>query len=163
MQKTTITLPEIKLVGITTRTNLASEMNLATAKIGATVQKYFHNSLPEKIINRKKPGTTYCVYTNYESDFTGDYTYFIGEEVESLNDLLEGFETLVIPIQNYAKFTTESGPMPAVCINAWQKIWTMSPTEFGNERAYIADFEVYDERALDHQNVVLDVYIGLRT
>ncbi len=163
MQKRTTTLPEIKLIGITTRTNLTSEMNLATAKIGATVQKYFHGGLSEKIKNRKKADVTYCVYTDYESDFTGDYTYFIGEEVDSFDDLPEGFETLVIPIQNYAKFTTESGPMPAVCIGAWQKIWTMTSAEFGNERAYIADFEVYDERALDHQNVVLDIYIGLRS
>ena len=163
MQKITITLPEIKLVGITTRTNLASEMNLATAKIAAKVQKYFHGGLYEKINTRKKAGVTYCVYTNYESDFTGDYTYFIGEEVDSFDDLPEGFEKLVIQTQNYAKFTTDSGPMPAVCIGAWQKIWTMTPAEFGNERSYIADFEVYDERALDHQNVVLDIYVGLRS
>lgn len=162
MQKTTTTLPEIKLVGITARTNLASEMNLATAKIGATVQKYFHDGCPEKIKNRKKPGVTYCVYTDYESDFTGSYTYFIGEEVDSFDSLPEGFETLIIANQNYAKFTTEPGPMPAVCVGAWQKIWTMTSAEFGNERAYIADFEVYDERAVDHQNVVLDIYIGLR-
>lgn len=82
MQKNLISVPEMKLVGITARTNLASEMNLATAKIGATVQKYFQQGLSGKIQNRKKPGVTYCIYTNYESDFTADYTYFIGEEVE---------------------------------------------------------------------------------
>lgn len=162
MQKIITTLPEIKLVGITARTKLASEMNLATAKIGATVQKYFQMNLPEKIQNRKKPGITYCVYTNYESNFAGEYTYFIGEEVGSFDDLLEDFETLVIPAQNYTKFTTESGAMPVVCISAWQKIWTMTSAEFGNERAYIADFEVYDERALDHKNTVLDIYVGLK-
>lgn len=163
MQKTAITLPEIKLIGITAKTSLAFEMNPLTAKIGATVQKYFHDSLPEKINNRKTPGITYCIYTNYESDFTGGYTYFIGEEVDSFDNLPEGFETLVIPMQNYAKFTTDSGPMPMVCISAWQKIWTMTSAEFGGERAYIADFEVYDERAIDHQNVVLDIYVGIKT
>ncbi len=161
MQKIITILPEIKLVGITARTSLASEMNLATAKIGATVQKYFHGNHPEKINNRKNPGVTYCIYTNYESDFTGEYTYFIGEEVYSFGDLPEGFETLVIPGQRYAKFTTESGAMPAVCIGAWQKIWTMTAAELGGERAYVADFEVYDERALDHQNTILDVFVGL--
>lgn len=162
MQKTITTLPEIKLVGITARTSLVSEMNLATAKISSTVQKYFYGNYPEKIQYRKKPATTYCVYTNYESDFKGEYTYFIGEEVDSFGDLPEGFETLVIPEQRYSKFTTESGAMPAVCISAWQKIWIMNPTELGGARAYIADFEVYDERALDHQNTVLDVFVGLR-
>ena len=164
MQKTLTPLQEIKLVGISVRTNNVNmlEMNPVNNKIAATVQKYFHEGLPEKINNRKKHGVTYCVYTNYESDFTGDYTYFIGEEVDSFDNISEGFESLVIPVQNYAKFTTESGPMPMVCISAWQKIWTMTAAEFGRERAYIADFEVYDERALDHQNVVLDIYIGIQ-
>ena len=31
----------------------------------------------------------------------------------------------------------------------------------GCERAYIADFEVYDERSHDHNNVTLDIYIGI--
>lgn len=162
MQKIITKLPEIKLVGITTRTSLAAEMNLTTARIGATVQRYFHENYPEKILQRKKPGVTYCAYTSYESDFTGEYTYFIGESIDSLDILPEGFETLVIPAQRYAKFTTESGPMPMVCIEAWQKIWKMNPAEFEGERAYLADFEVYDERALDHNNVVLDIYVGLK-
>ena len=163
MKKTITPLPEIKLVGITTRTNNTHlfERDPATNKIAATVQKYFHNGLAEKIVARKKPGTTFCVYTNYESDFTGDYTYFIGEEVTSFKDVGEGFETMTIPVQNYAKFTNKPGAMPAVCIDMWQNIWKMKATDFGGERAYIADFELYDERSVDHNNVTLDIYIGI--
>lgn len=164
MKKEIKTLSEIKLVGITTRTNNAHifEPNPATNKIAAIVQKYFHEALAEKIVHRKKPGTTYCVYTNYESDFMGDYTYFIGEEVTTFVDLPEEFSKLTIPVQNYAKFTNGPSPMPEVCINLWQQIWQMKPEELGGERAYIADFEIYDERAIDHQNVILDIYIGVK-
>lgn len=81
MQKTITELPEIKLLGILCRTNSTSEMNISTAKIAPTIQKYFQQAVGEEIPNRKNPGTTYCVYTDYKSDFTGDYTYFIGEEV----------------------------------------------------------------------------------
>src|SRR6266446_4378469 len=109
MQKTMTQLPEIKLVGITARTNNAAELNPSTAKIVSIVQKYFDNRLSDKIYNRKNHGTTFCVYTNYESDFTGDYTYFIGEEVSSFEDVGEGFETLTIPAQHYTKFTNKSG------------------------------------------------------
>ena len=38
----------------------------------------------------------------------------------------------------------------------------MSSSEIGGDRGYITDFEVYDERARDHQNVTLDIYIGLK-
>lgn len=158
------TLPEMKLVGITTRTNNARlfEADPETNPIAATVKKYFHQGLAAKIPGRQKPGTTFCVYTNYESDLNGDYTYFIGEEVSSFEGIEEGFETLTIPAQPYAKFTNEPGPMPAVCVAMWQKIWEMAPAKLGGERAYIADFEVYDERSQDHQNVTLDIYIGLK-
>jgi len=164
MQKTMTQLPEIKLVGITCRTNNAHqfESDPSTNKIAATVQKYFHNALAEKILQRKNPGTTYCVYTNYESDYTGDYTYFIGEAVSSVEKVSEGFETLTIPAQHYSKFTNHPGPMPAVCIDMWQNIWAMTPSDLSGERAYIADFEVYDERSVDHNNVTLDIYIGIR-
>jgi predicted transcriptional regulator YdeE len=156
MQKTIAHLPQMKCVGITTRTN----SDPSTNTIAATVQTYFHNGLSEKIMARKNPGTTFCVYTNYESDFRGLYTFFIGEEVNAFEELEEGFETLIIPAQNYAKFTNQPGPMPAVCIDMWKRIWEMDAATLGGERAYIADFEVYDKRALDHQNVVLDIYIG---
>ncbi len=166
MQKTMVSLEEMKLVGITTRTNNAKlfEGDPSTNIIAATVQKYFYNGLSEKIKNRKKPGTTFCVYTNYESDFNGDFTYFIGEEVTSFEGVDEGFETHVIPCQHYAKFTNEpAGPMPNVCIDMWQNIWKMNEIDLGGDRAYIADFEVYDERSHDHSNVMLDIYIGVKS
>lgn len=167
MQKIITKLPEIKLVGITAQTNNAHifESDSSTNKIAATVQKYFYNQLFEKIQHRKNPGTTFCAYTNYESDFNGDYTYFIGEEV-TFFDKMDGkdteFETLIIPSQNYTKFTNQPGPMPKVCIDMWKKIWAMQPADLGGKRAYIADFEVYDERSSDHQNVILDIYIGIQ-
>jgi predicted transcriptional regulator YdeE len=163
-QKTITMLTELKLVGITTRTNNAQifERDPSTNKIAATVQKYFHNGLSEKIKYRKNPVTTFCVYTNYESDVNGDYTYFIGEEVSSFEDIAKEFETLTIPVQNYAKFTNQPGPMPSVCIDMWQNIWKMNASDLGGERAYIADFEVYDERSVDHNKVTLDIYIGIK-
>jgi predicted transcriptional regulator YdeE len=165
MENITIKLPEIKLVGITVRTSTAAEMNPLTAKIGTQIQKYFQQHTPEKIANRKKPGTTYCVYTEYESDYTGEYTYFVGEEVEAFDKLAEGFVALTIPEQTYIKFTNGPGAMPLVCISVWQKVWQMEQVGgkgLGGKREYIADFEVYDERAMDPQNAALDVYVGIK-
>ena len=164
MQQATQQLTAIKLVGITCRTNNAHifERDPSTNKISATVQKYFHGNLAGKINNRKKPGTTYCVYTEYESDFTGDYTYFIGEEVSTFDDMPNDFSKLIIPVQTYTKFTSAPGAMPEVCVDMWKNIWAMTPEELGGQRGYLADFEVYDERASDHHNVVLDIYIGIK-
>lgn len=162
LKKETTTLPVIKLIGISARTSNAGEFNPETAKIGATIQKYITEAVYDKIPNRKTPGKAYCVYTEYESDHTGAYTYFIGEEVDASSEAPEGLSTITIPAQSYAKVTTEPGPMPTVCINAWMDIWKMTSEDFGGERNYSADFEVYDERALDPTHTVLDIYIGIK-
>jgi predicted transcriptional regulator YdeE len=162
MQKTSITLPEIRLVGLTVRTRNKDELDWQNGKMFPCVQRYFHNSIADKIPNRKKPGTTFCVYTDYESDFTGNYTYLIGEEVTAFaNNLAEDLQTHIIPAQTYAKFTNGPAAMPNVVKEPWYKIWVMNAGDFGGKRTYIADFEVYDERAADHNNVVLDIYVGI--
>ena len=126
------------------------------------MRQYFHGQLFEKIPNRAKAGTTFCAYTDYESDHKGVYTYFIGEEVTSYErHLPERFSTLTIPPQHYAKFTTKPAPMPDVIENTWNEIWKMSAKDLGGKRCYQTDFEIYDERAADHQNIVLDVYVGI--
>lgn len=161
MKKSQGSLAEKKLIGIQVRTNNQTEVDPLTGKIFPIVKRFFHEQLSAKIPNRIKPGTTFCCYTNYESDHTGDYTYFIGEEVTSLQDVPAGFETLIIPAQTYAKFTTPPAPMPDVVRNAWFSIWTMTDSDLGGKRRYLTDFEIYDERASDHQNIVMDLYIGI--
>jgi len=153
---------EILLVGLSVRTNNKQEVNKLDGKIFPLIRKYFHEAPVGKIPHRKTPGTTYCAYTDYESDEHGDYTYFIGEEVTSFDgNIPEGFQTLRIPAQTYAKFTTNSDPMPDVLLKAWKTIWSSSPSDLGGKRTYTTDFELYDERAADHQNIVLDLYIAI--
>lgn len=163
MQKTTIQLPEIKLVGIKTRTNNKNELDPATGKIFPCVHKYFHDNISAKIPERKKPGTTFCVYMDYENDHTNDYTYFIGEEVVNFTNIPSDLESCIIQLQVYSKFTTTPGPMPNVVKDAWKEIWQLSDADLGGKRRYHADFEIYDERASDptHQSIVLDIYVGI--
>ena len=137
------------------RTSNQQELDKMKGNIFPCVQRYFHGALFDKIPNRKKPGITFCAYTDYESDHTGGYTYFIGEEVTSFDKSLpEGFEKLTIPKQRYVKFTTGPAPMPDVLVKAWNEIWKMTPQELGGKRCYETDFEIYDERAADEQNII---------
>jgi len=59
MKKIVTQIPELTLVGITTRTNNAQifASDSSTNKIAATVQKYFYNGLPNKI---------YCIHHSIE-------------------------------------------------------------------------------------------------
>ena len=163
MKKQKIVLAHnIILLGLTARTNNKNEMNPQTSKIGMLAGKYWGEQIANQFKNRVQAGVTYSVYTEFESDEHGEYTYFIGEAVESLeNQDLSKFKSIIIPAGTYQKFTTESGKMPEVVITAWQKIWKMTAEDFGGKRQYLADFEVYDHRALDPNNTVVDVYIGV--
>ncbi len=162
MKKELITKQEIKLVGLKARTNNKNEMDPQTAKIGATFGRYLSQNIANQIPNRKNSGVTLSVYTEYESNEHGDYTYFIGEEVDSFKNIPAELQQLTIPAAKYQKFTTPSGKMPEVVINAWQQIWKMSANDFGGDRTYAADFEYYDQRATDPANTSLDIYIGIK-
>jgi predicted transcriptional regulator YdeE len=160
MQRSFTKLDAIKLVGISARTSNAKEFS-GQGIIPQTIGKYHAEAIASKTQHRKTPGKLFCVYTNYESDMNGEYTYFVGEEVNSF-DGVSGLDTLLIPAQDYKKFTNDPAPMPQACISMWQKILAMDKGALGGERSYIADFEVYDERAADQSNAVLDIYIGIK-
>ena len=120
------------------------------------------DQVAKNIKHRVNPGVTYSVYTEFESDEHGDYTYFIGEIVDSTDEQdLSQFKLLSIPESSYQKFTTEPGKMPDVVISAWQKIWAMKESDFGGKRKYISDFEIYDQRASNPNHAVIDIYIGI--
>lgn len=164
MKSENVKLTDIKLAGITTRTANNLEMEPKTANIGPTKNKYFENNLARKLTSQTQPGITYCVYTHYQTDVNGMYTFFIGEEVESFDGLDSIFTRLTIPEQSYVKFNVGPGKMPFVCIEAWKNIWQMTSEALGGERAYIADFEIYDnhKEAKDPENTSLAIYIGIQ-
>lgn len=162
MQKQTVQFPTVTLVGLTVRTNNKNEMDPSAAKIEKLAGAYWRNQMANNIQHRVSPGVTYAAYTDFDGDENDDYTYFIGEVVGSLNDQdLTHFKTIAISAGHYQKFTTDPGAMPGVVISAWQNIWKMSESDFGGKRRYITDFEVYDARAADPNNIIIDIYIGI--
>jgi len=162
MQQALVKVQPINLVGLSVRTNNKNEMDPRTAKIGGLVAEYFQNNIQDKIPHRKKAGVTLMGYGEYDSDEHGDYTYYIGEEVNNVEKIPSEFDSIVIPAGNYQKFTTPPGKIPDVVIQAWQKIWTLDSQQLGGKRKYAVDFQVHDERALDLQHAIVDIYIGIR-
>lgn len=162
MKKEITTTPEMKLAGLSVRTNNKDEMNPEIAKIGNLVGEYFNENIAGKIPNRKNTdGLTIAAYTDYESNEHGNYTYFIGEEITSFENIPPVLQAITIPAGKYQKLSTPPGQMPQVVINAWQEIWKMSPKDLGGKRRYQTDFEIYDERAADPENTIVDIYIGI--
>ncbi len=96
------------------------------------------------------------MYHNYEGDHTRPYSYFIGCRVMAGSSVPEGMDSLTIEKAGCQKFIAK-GRMPDCVGNGWMEIWKMDI-----DRAYIADFEVYDERSKDWNNAVVEIFIGVK-
>lgn len=148
----------ITLVGISCRTTNTTEASVA-AKIPRMFERYFAESIFSQLPNRANPGILYSCYTDYSSDHTGEYTYFLGEQVTSAETMPEGLNMLAIPAQSY-HIVPNAGPMPQTCINAWQEIWADSV--LNDQRTYLVDFEKYDMAKMSPDHTEFEIYIGVR-
>ncbi|WP_428898136.1 putative transcriptional regulator YdeE [Parelusimicrobium proximum] len=75
--------------------------------------------------------TVYAVYTNYESDYKGDFDFLVGVETDN------GAPAFEIPAAEYYVWDTGSAD-PAVLPIEWTKIWAS-----GINRKYTTDFELF--------------------
>lgn len=161
MQISEIKIAGKTLVGLTVRTNNNDEFNPEKSKIGPLFWSYLENQTASQFKNRTAPGVTYAVYLEFENDETGDYTYFVGEEVSSLDGQdLTKFKSIILKPGIYNKFTTNPGKMPEVVVNAWIEILQMS--DLKAKRSYLTDFEVYDQRIGNPDGAVMDICIGVK-
>jgi CubicO group peptidase (beta-lactamase class C family)/predicted transcriptional regulator YdeE len=148
------------VVGIEARTSNAREMT-ADGVIGKQWGRIFQEGLLEKIPNKADQNIV-AVYTDYASDHDGEYTFLLGARVTSDANVPAGMVAKKIPAGKFAVFTTDKGPGPQVVPAAWMKINSLPPSATGGDRVYAADYEIYDERATDPQNLQADIYIGIK-
>ena len=151
----------IRLVGLETRTRNADEMDPATARIPAHYERFFGEDVAARITHKVDPGTMMSLYSDYEGDENGEYSITLGFEVGSFDDVGEGLSSKTLPASSYAVVTTDRGALPAVVVDAWQRIWRMSVAELGGKRTYTGDFELYDERAQNPADAEVDIYIAI--
>ncbi|TGK17660.1 GyrI-like domain-containing protein [Leptospira kmetyi] len=127
------TMPKKNLIGVGSRTKNADEMG-ADGKIPKVWGKFFQEVLP-KVQNAGD--SIYAVYSNYESDENGEYSYFIGIP----SDEKGSFETFQLPEGNYLELNTASGKSPDIVIQLWQEVWANQ--DLKNKRAFAVDYEIY--------------------
>lgn len=148
------------VVGISARTSNAKESS-AQGVIGRQWARFMKDSLLNKIPN-KVDTNVLAVYTDYESDANGPYTYILGARVSSADHIPQGMVSRKVPSGRYAIFTSGKGPAEKVVPDTWRRIWAVPKSSTGGNRAYLADFELYDQRAADPQNSEVDIYIGIK-
>ena len=123
-------------------------------KIGEHWQRFFSDGTPGRIPGRADEAFI-AVYTDYEGDETKPYSLVVGCRVAAGGTVPDGMVGVHVPAQTYA-MTTARGAMPGAVVEAWQAIWNADL-----QRAFTADFEVYDHRAADPSNAEVDIYTAV--
>ena len=152
--------PGFTVVGISIRTSNAEEMS-GRGIIPQQWNRFMKEDLLSKIPN-KVDSNILAVYSDYESDANGAYTFMIGARVRSANDLPQGMVAKKVAAGRYAVFSSEKGFVGKVVPQTWSHIWAVPKSAPEGNRAYRADFEVYDQRAVDPQNAQVDIYLGIK-
>jgi predicted transcriptional regulator YdeE len=147
------------VAGFLVRTNNADEAS-GKSKIGDLWQRFYRENLGDQIPNRADSALT-VVYSEYATDEKGDYNYLLGARVTSVDHLPAGMTWKQVQPGAYAVIPTEIGQMPGVLQATWRRIWEMSPTEIGGKRAFVTDYEIYDERSANPANAQVEIHIGI--
>jgi predicted transcriptional regulator YdeE len=148
------------VIGIEGRTSNTKETT-HDAVIPRQWNEVRRNGLLSRIPNRLD-SSIIALYTEYESDEHGPYTYVLGAKVSVASKIPPGMVARHVPAGKYALFTSDRGSVAEVVPNTWKRIWALRQSHPEIRRNYKTDFEIYDERAADPQNAQVDIYIGIK-
>lgn len=134
---------------------LRTDNQKCSLEMPAHKERFFNQNILAKIPN-KINGNILAVYTDYEGDYTQPYSWILGTEVSSLDEIPAGLVGKVIPESKYAVFTTR-GEFPQGLIAAWQAIWQSNLS-----RSYTTDFELYSSSFDPQRHPEVKVYIAIK-
>jgi predicted transcriptional regulator YdeE len=142
------------IIGISVRTT--NENGQAAQDIPALWNKFNTEGIAEKI-PAKLDDSIYSIYTEYEKDHTRPYTTILGCKVENLDHIPQGMVGKTFQTATYAKCVAKGNLLQGIVYNEWVNIWNSDL-----DRTFIADFEIYDEKAKDVENAQVGIFIGIK-
>lgn len=127
---------KLMISGISVVTNNEFEMSEENGKIAALWEEYFDKDVYKKTFDKANSDFMYGVYSNYESDASGNYKVTVGVEVTKPKN------AIVIEDKKYLVFTKQ-GELPMIVVELWEEIWAYLEKNSEYERAFEIDFEKY--------------------
>ena len=129
-------IKKLMIAGISEVTNNETEMGEESGKIAALWENYFEKDIYKKTFDKSNSDFMYGVYSDYESDVTGNYKITVGVEVTKAKN------AIVIEDKKYLVFT-KKGELPMVVVELWEEIWDYFEKNSDYERSFEVDFEKY--------------------
>jgi predicted transcriptional regulator YdeE len=141
------------IIGLSVRTSNAN--GEAARDIPALWQKFIQEDIPRNIPARTDD-LVYCIYTDYDNDYTQPYTAILGCKVADLKIIPEGMTSRAIETADYVQFSAVGAVQEGSVYNEWVKIWNLNLP-----RAYNSDMEVYKNYDHSIENAVVDIFISV--
>jgi predicted transcriptional regulator YdeE len=126
--------------------------NAEPRKIG-DVWRRFNAAGKEQSIAARLREEHYCVYFEYEGDWTKEFTVVIGCAVDAGAEVPDGMKKIQIAAGRFAIWYPE-GPLPQSVFDAWAEVWK-TPLD----RFYQADYDVYGDTSSKNGATV---HVGVR-
>ncbi|MFJ1379138.1 GyrI-like domain-containing protein [Capnocytophaga canimorsus] len=145
---------ECKIIGIAVRTTNANGQ--AATDLGKLWGQFMSDTI-SKIPNTIS-GEIISIYTDYESDYQGEYTAILGQKVSSLDEIPSGMIGREFPATKFQKFIAK-GEMPNAVMQTWKTIWEQDEVL---NRAYQYDFEVYGEKSQNGDESEVEIFISVK-
>jgi predicted transcriptional regulator YdeE len=126
--------------------------NAEPRKIG-DLWRTFNAAGKEQSIPARTSEEHYCVYCEYESDWTKEFTVVIGCAVPEDAVVPEGMKKVHIAAGSFAVWYPE-GELPQSVFDAWAEVWK-TPLN----RLYEADYDVYGDASSRNG---ASIHVGVR-
>ena len=147
-------IASFKIIGISVQTSNQDGQN--ALDLGNLWSEFFSKDLLEKIPG-KVSNDIYVVYTDYASNFKGEYTAIIGLKVTAFDEVPEGLVAREFPSEDFKKFTSK-GIIPNAVIDTWEEIWA---DDKQLRRKYTYDFELYGAKSQNGENSEVEIFIAV--
>ena len=148
--------PGFIVVGYRVRTTNAAEAT-PNGQIGKLWQRISSDRALEHIPNRAD-SNIYAVYTDYETDENGPYTFVLGVKVSKDPIPAHGMVSQRVLPGRYALFESEAGAAQEVVIRTWKRIWSWPDR---SKRLYKTDYEVHSPNA-NPNDARVTIFIGVK-
>ena len=145
------------VVGLEGRTTNANEMSS-----GGIIPKLWERLMKEGLlatIPDRAGDEIIALYTDYQSDKDGAYTYTLGARVSRAGTLPEGMKVRTVPAGDYASFSVHGKLANDAVVGLWRQVWQLE-SDHRIARAYQSDYEVH-HLAEDGERAV-ELYIGVK-
>jgi predicted transcriptional regulator YdeE len=148
-----ITVEDFFIIGLSVRTT--NENGQSGTDIPALWNTFMTENTIENIPN-KIDNSIYCMYTEYEKDYTKPYTTILGCKVSSLDNIPNGMIGKTIEKETYKQFIAKGNLSEGAVFQKWTEIWNSDLN-----RKYTVDFEIYGEKAFNPENAEVPIFIAI--